>query len=66
MLFSRPIRALLPEIDRGPININKEDDYNKALKSRQEAYTKNKDTHKDFTLFSAGSTVEVQMKGGGC
>ena len=41
MLFNRPIRSLLPEIDREPLNINTDDKNYEALKSRQEAYIKN-------------------------
>ena len=53
MLFNRPIRALLPQIAGKPINVNTGDEYYKALKSRQEAYSKNNDTHKDSALFSS-------------
>ena len=31
-----PIRLLLPQIEREPININKDDEYYEVLKSRQE------------------------------
>ena len=64
MLFNRPIRALLLQICRGLINVNNNDDYHKALKSRQEEYTKNNDTCKDSTLFSSRSTVAVQLEDG--
>ena len=64
LLFNRPIRALLLQIGREPININNDDKYYEALKSGQEAYTKNNDTHKDSTFFCAGSTVVVQMEEG--
>ena len=68
MLFNRPIRALLPQIGREPINVINNDEYYEALKSRQETYTKNNDTHKESTFFSAGSTVAVKMDNGvlGC
>ena len=36
-----------------------------ALKSRQEVYIKNNDTHKDSTFFSAGSTVMIYLEDGG-
>ena len=65
MLLNRPIRALLPHIGREPININNDDEYEKALKSRQETYTKNYDTFKHSTFFSVGSMVVVQMEDGG-
>ena len=44
------------------MNVNNYEEYYKALKSRKEAYTKNNDTGKDSSFFSAGSTVAVQMK----
>ena len=50
-LSNRPIRVLLPQIGREPININKDDEYYKALKSRKETYIKNNDTHKDTIFF---------------
>ena len=64
-MFNRPIRALLLQIGRDPININNDDEYYKALKPRQEAYTMNNNAHKDSTFFSVGSTVVVQMEDGG-
>ena len=65
MLFNKPIRTLLPHMGRELINVNNDDDDYEALKSRQEACTKNNDTHKDSTLFSSGSTVAVQIEDGG-
>ena len=65
ILFNRLIRALLPQIGRQPININNDDKYYEALKSRQEAYAKNNDTCKDSTLFPSGSTAVVQMEDDG-
>ena len=64
MLYNRPIRALLLQGGKQPININNNYEY-KALKLRQETCTKNNDNHKDSTLFSSGSTVVAQMEGGG-
>ena len=64
LLFNRPIRALLPKIGRAPININKDDVYYKALKSRQETYIKNTYTCKHSAFFSAGSKVGVQREDG--
>ena len=43
LLFNRPIRVLLSWFGREPININKDDEYYEALKSRQETYIKNND-----------------------
>ena len=45
-----------------PINVNNDDEHYKALEARQEAYTKNYDTHKDCTFLYAGCTVVVQME----
>ena len=63
LLFNKPIRVLLPQIVREAINVNKDDGYYNALKSRQETYTKNNDAHKDLH-FCAGSTVAVYRKDG--
>ena len=52
LLFNMSIRALLLQICRELISINNDDEYYKALKSRQGAYTKNNDTQKDSTFFS--------------
>ena len=65
MLFNRLIRALLLKIGREPMNVNKYDEYYEALKSRQEAFSKGNDIHKDSILFSSGSTVVVQMENRG-
>ena len=46
-------------------NINNDDEYYENLKSRQESYTKNTDTHKEYTFFSVGYTVVVQREDGG-
>ena len=64
LLFIRPIRVLLPQIGRDSINVNKDHEYYEALKSRQDTYIKNNNTHKDST-FPAESTVAVQKEDGG-
>ena len=64
LLFNGPIRVLLPQISREPININKDNKYYEALKSRQETYIKNNDTCKN-SIFSTGSTVAVHREDGG-
>ena len=51
LLLNRSIRALWPQIGREPININKDAEYNEALKARQETYTKNNDTCKASIFF---------------
>ena len=48
LLFYRPIRALLPQIGREPINIS--DAYYKALKSKHKPYIKKNDTCKNSYL----------------
>ena len=62
MLFNRLIRTLLLQIGKEPINVNKDDKYCKALISKNNAYTKKNDTHKDSTIISPGSTAAVQME----
>ena len=61
LLLNRPIRALLPQTGRELINVNKFEEYYKALKSWQDTYFKNNDAHKD-SPFSAGSTVAVHRE----
>ena len=64
MLFNRPISAPLLQIIREPINVNNDNEYYNALKSRQEACTRYNDTLQRLTLFFSGSTVVVQMEDG--
>ena len=54
LLFNRLIRALLPQIGRKPINITKDIEYYEALKSGQQTYIRNNDTHNVSIFFSAG------------
>ena len=65
LLFNMPIRVVMPQIGREPIDINKNDENYEALKSKQETYIKNNDTHKDSTFFSAGSIVAAHREDGG-
>ena len=51
LLFIRPIRTLLTKIGREAINISEDDEHYKPLKSRQETYIKNNDSHMDSTFF---------------
>ena len=60
--FSGPIRVLLLQTSKEPLNVNDNDEHCEALISRQETYAKNNDTHKDATFFSMGSTVVVQRE----
>ena len=62
ILFNRPIRAPFLQCGREPIKKFNDDEYYKALKSRQEMYSTNDDTHNNSTLFSSGSAVVVQME----
>ena len=64
LLFNRPIRALLPQLGRKPINVNNNEEYNEALKARQEEYIKNNDAHKDSIFCCAGSIVVVLREDG--
>ena len=61
MLFNRPTRAVLPQIGRKLININKDDEYYEAFNQG-----KNSDTHKNSTFLSTVSTVAVQREKGVC
>ena len=45
--FNRPIRGMLPQIHREPINVNNDDVQYEALKAHQNKYVNNDDTHKD-------------------
>ena len=65
LLFNRPIRTLLPQVNRNPINYNADDENYKALKLQQDKYLKNIDTHRDSFSFPIGSTVALQRKDGG-
>ena len=57
ILFNIPIRALLPQVVREPINVNNNNEHYEAFKSRQESCSRSNDTHKNSTLFSLGSPV---------
>ena len=65
LLFNRPIRGLLPEMNREPIKINNDDAQYEALKAHQHKDVKNNDTHKDSLSFPIGSTIAVQHEDGG-
>ena len=62
MLFNRPIRTLLPQMNREPININADDEHCEALKACQDNCNY---TFKDSFSFPIGSTVAVQHEDGG-
>ena len=66
LLFIRPIRGLLPQMNREPININNNDACYEALTAHQSKYIKDKDIHKDSFYFPIWSTVTVQCEDGGC
>ena len=63
-LFNRPIRALLPQKNKEPINLNADDKQYEALKAYQDKYLKATDTCKDSFPFPIGPTVSVQHKDG--
>ena len=54
LLFSRPERDVLCQMNREPININNDDAYYETLKACQNKYFKNNDTHKDTLPFPYG------------
>ena len=63
-LFNRPIWGLLLQINRAPINVDKDYVQIEVLKAHQSKYDKSNDTQKSF-LFSAGSTVAIKQEDGG-
>ena len=52
--FNQPIRALLPQINREPININADVEHYNVLKACQDKYIKGNDTRKTHILFLLG------------
>ena len=64
LLFNRPIRGILPKMNRGPININNDGTQYKALKSCQDKYVNGNDICKDSLSFPIGSTVSLQCEDG--
>ena len=60
MLFNRPIRGLLPEMNRDPINVNNNDVHYEALEAHQRKNSKGKNTQKHPSVSVAGATVAVQ------
>ena len=62
LLFNRPGRGLLPQINREPININNDDVQYRAFKAHQSKYITDSDTHKESPSFLIGSTVAIQCE----
>ena len=62
LLFKRPIKSLLPQMNREPININNDDIHYEVLKAHHNKYVKNNDTHKDPLSFPTGSTEAVHCE----
>ena len=61
MLFNRPIRGLLPQMKRGPINENNNDIHFEALEAYQRKYNnKGKHTQEIPSVFIAGATLTIQ------
>ena len=52
--IKRPIRSLLPQMNRKPIDINADDEHYEALKTGQDKYFKGSDAHKDSLYFPIG------------
>ena len=65
LLFNRPIRALLPKMNREPINITADHEYYEILIACQDKYLKGDNTCIESHSFPIGSTVAVQLKNGG-
>ena len=64
LLFNRPIRALLCQMNREPININADDKHYEVLKACQDKYIKGNDNNR-LTFFSYSVyTVAIHCKGG--
>ena len=64
LLFKRPIRALLPQINKEQINFDVDDEHYKTLRTCQDKYTKGNDTCKGSFTFPIGSTVAVHCEDG--
>ena len=64
MLFNRLIRALWPQMNTHPININHDGIHYEALEAHQRKYDKGNDTQKDLIVFIVGATVAVQQEDG--
>ena len=52
LLLNRPIRGLLPQRQREPLNIHNGDAQYEALKQHQNKYVKDNDTVRDSTVFA--------------
>ena len=67
LLFNRPMGALLPQMNREPININAFDIHYEVLKACQDTYPKGNDSH-ELAFFShrVYSCCETQMVDHGC
>ena len=57
LLFNRPIRALFPQMNREPININVDKEHCETLKVHHDKYLKGSDRHKGSLSFLIGSIV---------
>ena len=64
-LFNRPIRALLPQTNREPFNVNADEENCEPLKSQQDKYLRGNDTCKFSISFPIVSTVAMQREAGG-
>ena len=63
LVHNRPIRVLLPWVNRKPIDAD--DKMYEALKLWQDRNLKNNDNHKDLITFSICSTAAIQRDDGG-
>ena len=64
ILFKRPVRGLLPNINRMPKIYDYDDEHYETLKERQQ-WADRCDTGKDFTIIPVQSTTVVQTEDGG-
>ena len=62
MLFNRPIRDLLPQMNRGPINRNNNGMHYVAFKPNKESMMKTNKLKKKPSVFITGATVIVQQE----
>ena len=65
LLFNRPIRDPLPQVNRKPTSVNADIEYYEALKAYHDKYLKGSDTQEDSHYFPLGSTLAVQYEDGG-
>ena len=63
--YLRPIRGLLPKINRKPLNIKADNEYYEFLKTCQDKYIEDSNTCRALFSFHIESTVAVHHADGG-